>query len=40
VNIANVERVQISIRQSDLKKEAATSGSWIEITSVVLSFEK
>jgi hypothetical protein len=40
VNIANVERIQISVRQSDLKKEAATSGSWIEITSVVLSFEK
>ena len=38
MNIANVERLQISIRQSDLKKEDATFNSWIEITSVILSF--
>jgi hypothetical protein len=40
INMEKVETIQISIRQSELKKENAVSGSWIEISSVILSFNK
>ena len=39
VRLENVEWIQLSIRQSDLKKEDATANSWIDITSALVSFE-
>ena len=39
VRLENVAWIQLSIRQSDLKKEEATANSWIDITSALLSFE-
>jgi len=38
ISVGNVEWIQISVRQSDLKKEDAKSNSWIDISSAVIQF--
>ena len=38
VKIENVEWIQLSVRQSDMKKEDVKGASWIDISSAVLQF--
>lgn len=38
VKIENVEWIQLSVRQSDMKKEDVKEASWIDISSAVLQF--
>lgn len=38
VKIENVEWIQLSVRQSDMKKEDVKENSWIDISSAVLQF--
>lgn len=38
VKMENVEWIQLSIRQSDMKKEEAKSNSWIDISSAIIQF--
>ena len=38
IKIENVEWIQLSVRQSDMKKEDAKSNSWVEISSALIRF--
>lgn len=38
INMQNIEWIQLSIRQSDIKKEDVKSNSWVEISSAIVQF--